>query len=581
MRCTRLAIKKKSRHRDQTEAFGGCNSGQIATVTGSAPAACAGSADRFAFAGRIAYEKRTPLPARFTASLRNDPMNSSHPLTPTSRVCGWLMAAACWTACALVGCSRGEETAPSAPEPFAGVAVGISVPAGHGLAVGWELLLDEWAEQTGAAYTLAEYAADDSHTLAERSGWKSDVPAGGVTVGFFPLTHLPELVHAGLLAPLPRELYSKTGLDWLDVCAGLRENVLSPGGRSLAIPIACPTLLCYYRRDLLEQAGRAPPDTWDEYGQLVRELDRWAPGLTAVEPWSEDFRATMFLARAAAAARHPGHYSLFFDYNDVEPLIDTAGFVHALESALDTLRHMPPSVLKFSPADCRRELFAGRAALAIACEWPGPVPLGTTPLPDPAGGPQPSQRGEGVAVGFCRLPGARRVFNRSTGQWESLPRGATNHVPLAAFDGLCAGVSSAATPESARAGWNLLVRLSAERITTAFPPALRSPCRESHLLDASAWGAADMTDREAFEYVRASCESLRDTRLVAELAVVGRDRFRESLTAALGPALEGQSTPQAALSAAALRWREIIEQIGRDAVRRSYRRSLGLEEPPR
>jgi hypothetical protein len=90
-----------------------------------------------------------------------------------------------------------------------------------------------------------------------------------------------------------------------------------------------------------------------------------------------------------------------------------------------------------------------------------------------------------------------------------------------------------------------------------------------------------MTDREALDYVRAAGDSLRDGRVVAELPVIGRQRFRDALTAALGPALSGESQPQAALSAAANRWREITAELGPENVRKSYRRSLNLEETPR
>ena len=159
--------------------------------------------------------------------------------------------------------------------------------------------------------------------------------AGGSTLSFFPITALPELAHAGHLAPLPRELQSKEDLDWLDIHAGLREHVVTLGGKPLAVPIGSPPLLCYFRRDLLEKAGRSPPETWDDYTQLVRDLDRWTPGLTAVEPWGKEFRATMFLARAIASARHPGNYSLYFDYNDAAPLQQVALWTEAYRAFWD------------------------------------------------------------------------------------------------------------------------------------------------------------------------------------------------------------------------------------------------------
>ena len=53
----------------------------------------------------------------------------------------------------------------------------------------------------------------------------------------------------------------------------------------------CPvrTLVCYLRRDLLDQAGLKLPETWEDYHVLLEKLPEWAPGLAAVEPWSEEF----------------------------------------------------------------------------------------------------------------------------------------------------------------------------------------------------------------------------------------------------------------------------------------------------
>src|SRR5207302_8201276 len=109
----------------------------------------------------------------------------------------------------------------------------------------------------------------------------------------------------------------------------------------------------------------------DDYQQLVERIEVWAPGLVAVEPWSDDFRATMFLARAVSFAQHPAHYSLFFDIDSGDPLIDSPAFVRALETAKAALARMPPDVLTYRPADCRNAIIGGRAALAIALESPG------------------------------------------------------------------------------------------------------------------------------------------------------------------------------------------------------------------
>jgi hypothetical protein len=69
---------------------------------------------------------------------------------------------------------------------------------------------------------------------------------------------------------------------------------------------------------------------------------------------------------------------------------------------------------------------------------------------------------------------------------------------------------------------------------------------------------------------------LRDLRLVAELPVTGRTRFRNSLAAAIGTCLEGTQTPEQALQQAGIEWRRIVEEIGAARIRDNYRLSLGL-----
>ena len=471
--------------------------------------------------------------------------------------------------------------------PFAGSSVEVVAPAALNAAERWPLILTEFEHDWGArAIVLPDGAQSGSADSAQPTA----------QLLFFPLA---EIAARERLAPLPREERDDARggggrLPWSDIFTGLRNNVCSRGGDPLVIPISAPVLVCYYRRDLLEQAGRAPPASWPEYQHLLDTLSEWAPGLTAVEPWGPEYRATMYLARAVGAARHPGQYSLYFDIESGEPLIDTPGFQRGLEQTVQAIQRMPPDVLSYSPADCRRELLASRAAIGIAFET-GPAaadfPLGPggwqdtdTDASDPggsagaAGRPRGFERAEAIAIGIVPLPGAIEVYNHTTGAWER-PRGESlNRVPLAGFAGLCAGVSADGPPEARRAACKLLARLTVDEFASAFPPEITTLCRGSQTDTPSRWAGEMLTGEEADAYVAAVSESLRSPLLVAEIPVVGRERFRQALTTGLDSALSGQQSPADALAATADRWREITAEIGIDAVRNSYRGSLGL--PP-
>lgn len=470
----------------------------------------------------------------------------------------------------LVGCPDKPPAAP-AKLAFAGQGITVAVPGGLGFTAAWELPIEEWSAQTEARCTLREYKPADALSSPQT------LVTDGDDLILLPLNRLGDMAATGALVDVPEVQRSESKLNWIDLYQGLREQVASRGKRSLVVPIAAPVLVCYFREDLLKQANRTPPRTWAEYQQLVETLDRWAPGLTVVEPWGEPFRATMFLARGVPFVRPPSQYSLFWNIDTGEPLIDNAGFVRALEVAQQAVAKMSADVTKFGPADCRREILSGRAALAIGYEsGPQVAAVAFCPTAGDTSGAK-WDRAANLQIGFCRLPGVDEAYNQSNQRWEPIPGGDVNHVTLTAFGGLCAAISSRSSPLKREAAWHLLRTLAGENITNVFPPGTRTPCRESHASQPGGWTGDELQDAERFKYLNAVSLSLRDTRLVAELPVPGHAEFRQALTDGLTAALSGPVEPQAALSDVAAKWRTIAERLGgAKKVRDEYRRSLGL-----
>lgn len=489
----------------------------------------------------------------------------------------------------LAGCP-GPKPAAVASKPLAGQTVRIGVPAGLGFRAAWEVPLNEWGAQTGAEARLEELdVTDPSQLLAPAFGEDKN------TLLLFPIWRMGELTATGgALAFIPAGSLEEGNLNWLDVLPGLREGVCSQRRQAVVIPLSCPVLVCYYREDLLQKAGLSPPETWDDYQKLLDTLGEWAPGLTAVEPWGEAFRATMFLARAVSYAKHPGHFSLFFDIETGEPLIDSPGFVRALERAKLAIVKMPGDVLKASPEDCRRELLAGRAALAIAFETGpanpplrfGPAVSGATdvkrtadPNSDVPEAKRELVRPAEVSIGFCRLPGSRDTYNLSRREWEPIADGGVNQVTLAGFAGLAAGVSARSSQVQAEAAWNLLAALTQGNLAVPFPPGTQGPCRESEAANAAAWVGTGLQGTESQRYLSVVAKSLRDKRVVAELPVPGHTEFRRALASAVTAALASQAESQPALAAAAQEWRLLIKDLDKTAtisISDTYRASLGI-----
>jgi multiple sugar transport system substrate-binding protein len=391
----------------------------------------------------------------------------------------------------------------------------------------------------------------------------------------FPLARAGEWIAAGALAPIPESARGNetSGIGWTDVFQGLRERVASRKSQPMVLPLAAPVLVLYYRQDLLQSAGLKPPQTWDEYHELVDKLAAWAPGLNAVEPWDESWRATTFLVRAISGAQHPSQYSLFFDIETGEPLIDNPAFVRALVKVQTTLSRLPRETHTYSPQQCLAELRAGRAALAIVCE---PAFLGS--LGDKNAATEAESGVDGLQIGAVRLPGEREVYDASRATWEPLADKGVSHVTLTGFSGWGIGATAASSRIQIEAAWNAVGKVSGSDMVSGFPPTLVGLCRESQLQ--SGVLPATFSRQAPLSAANAVGESLRNTRLVAELAVAGREKFRQALSRGLGTVLDGTQSPEASLQAVATEWRQTIEQIGKSKHCNNYRSSLGLSARP-
>src|SRR4029077_13527960 len=124
-----------------------------------------------------------------------------------------------------------------------------------------------------------------------------------------------------------------------------------------------------------------------------------------------------------------------------------------------------------------------------------------------------------------RLPGAREVYHTERQVWGPVADKAVNYVTLTAFSGWGIGAASRNSTLQTEAGWNALVKVCGVNLTSGFPPGICGLCRESQLLGPGS-GLAGLGPREADAYAQAVAGSLRETRLVADLPVIGRTQFR-------------------------------------------------------
>lgn len=473
----------------------------------------------------------------------------------------------------LLGC-RPPATPPEAPgeqRPFDGQQASLFVPAGSGCTELWDPALREWSVQTGGQVSLQEYSPDDANSF-----WSSLDQSSQPAVCVIPYAWLADGLTSRDFERIPEAALSvESGVSWDDLLRELRERIGGPRRKPQFLPLQAPVLVCYYRKDLLDRAGLKAPVTWEDYSRLVERSQVWGAGLPVVEPWAESFRVTWFLSRAIAAARHPDNFSVFVDLETLQPMIDNPAFVGTLERARADLAHLPTEVWQLSPLECRQRVLEGRACLAIGIE-----PAGGT---NSNSGTPPFPRGEGVFLGVCPLPASTVVYNPSTRILEEgTSRGGIRlyRSNLTGWQGMVACVFQRKVAGSSLPAWNALAQVAGPDFLNRLPPGLAGLTRESQLGDASLIIGPELTGTESAEFLAVTADVLRDGGLVLELPFPRRTEFANLLKAQLTAALRGETPAEEALRRVARDWSSLIDEIGHEPFRRSYRQILGLTPKP-
>lgn len=458
------------------------------------------------------------------------------------------MMTACWN-------GSSDEATNNEQSSLEGVVVPLLVPRELKLAEHWRIPVSEWEADTGAACDIREY---DGNAVSGDVAELISEPALIVC----PLSLVPELHRNSVLNPIPEDLVG----GWQEVFNGLRKTIGSPGGEPVVFPLSAPPLVCFYRSDLLSQAGLSPPATWAEYRQLVATVEEWAPGQTVVEPWGEESRATMFLQRSAGYALHPDNFSFVLNVSTGDPLIDQPPFVRALDEVRADFAHLDPASLSMGPADCCLQVLEGHAALAIGM------------LPEPDAAPA---NGTALEVGISRLPGAEEVFHSQEEAWSDVGARGGNSVTVVGPGAwvVCAvGFQDTESAGHAWQLWNAIDTLQGQGSGSSTP--LRRDSRPTDLAGARTLRVPGLDSKGQEQYFAAVTSSLRSSRIVAELPLPEHARFRELLTQRLTEVLEQDRAPQEALQDLAGDWRQLISQADGSSVLNTYRWCLGLSPLP-
>ena len=436
-----------------------------------------------------------------------------------------------------------------------------------------------WASRSSSVLQLTEISEADAADQLNSPDFSIATDAV-----ICPPRFLGVLVERAIIQAMPARVASNDQLALGDVFPTVAEHEICWGGKTYAVPFGSPHLCFVYRSDVLDRLGVAPPSTWRQVSALQeqladpdtrRELADLVSAGAAVDvelfsqPLAAESLAMTFLARAAAYAVHPGHYSALFDYRSMKPLVDQAPFVRALEELVAGQQHASPASRSMTPALATDSVCDGKSLMAI-----GGRPTRGRQDNDDANDDANASR---YPVAVAELPGADEVFNPTSREWERRERAADFRVPLLGTSGRVGCV--VARTRRTRGAWNLLVLLASLEWGVEISPASfhTSIARPSQVASAGRWWGDAGGPRAVASF--GSSMSASSSRRAALLAprIPGQRRYMEILTTAVERVLDGEILPGASLTSVAREWEKLTDEIGREEQIRAYCRSLGVE----
>jgi ABC-type glycerol-3-phosphate transport system substrate-binding protein len=426
----------------------------------------------------------------------------------------------------------------------------------------------EWQARSESELRVSDQTATD---LAADGALRS-----GADVVIFPPCWLGELVERDLIVPVPKLLLDSDQFARMDVFALVRQHELTWGNETYGVAFGSPQFVLLYRADLLEKLQKTPPATWGEYRQLAETLAEstelaetesvetggWCG---AAEPLAPGWAGKVLLARAAPYARHRSLYSTLFDFRTMEPLINRAPFVRALEELVAVAKLGPPDALELTPAAAAARVFEGRAGMALA--WP--ARRSPAAIDD--------EQAQRFHVGFAALPGSIESYHFGEDRWEMRRDDDHPQVPLLGIDGRVGAIVRGTS--NRRGAINLLGSLAGKQWSPEISPHSRHTTlfRHSQVPQAANWLGDGVSAEGTRQYAELLEEIQQRPSWLVSVRIPGQHEYVTALDQAVRDAVQGKQTPQESLDRAATEWRRITESRGVEAQKQAYHRSLGLE----
>jgi multiple sugar transport system substrate-binding protein len=426
------------------------------------------------------------------------------------------------------------ERAVEAAKQYAGTEITIVWEAGLQALDPLNFSGPKWKELTGIDVSVIEVPTAEMFTkiLQEHRAGTGAYDALNVIPSW-----MADLARAGALEPLD-DYVDKYGYreELEEIAPVYRDNQMKVGDTIYAFPDDGDVFVFYYRKDIFEENGLEPPETWAEFAEIGQQLtDKYGPDMYGAAFFRDaPYAQFMFQERFRVEG------GKFFDEDTMKATVNSDIGVKVFTEMRAENQFMPPGVETWGFVENLAAFLAGDTAMTIS--WP---PYGRwaagygTDQEALAWVPQSQIAGK---VGYALPPGG--------------------HPQLAAGFSLAVSASSA----NKEAAYLFIQWLNSEEISlqrVQLPYALRDPFRDSHFESEeykSRWP-------DAPEYL-ATLQEGAVTGLL-DLSLLQTDRYEEALRQGLSR-LWGGDDPQAILDDIAAQWDATTERVGVDRQREAY-----------
>jgi multiple sugar transport system substrate-binding protein len=469
----------------------------------------------------------------------------------------------------------------SAEMMYDGVTINVLTRPGYVIAGKLAERGKEFEAMTGAKVVVTEVPFAEIFPKIQND-WSTGT--NSIDVGVFAAGWAVELDAAGLLEDLDPYIAKDTKIDTADIAPYFREFGQKIGGKTKVLMVDGDFQMVYYRKDVLDAAGLAPPKTWEDYIDVASKIhgkDMNGDGVA-------DYGSCIFKKRnaqsyfaiqtmAAPFVQTGGTAQGFhFDNATMKPMINNEAWKKAFELYKETGKYGPPEELNMDIGDTRGLFKTGRCGLII--EWGDPGPMSIEP-------DATAIKDKLYAIGAI---GSKNVLDRATGKLvpvspESAPNAVDgiNYAPFAAFGGWAGAINAKADQKKKDASYAYLsyVNQAAQsNVDVTIGKTGFNAYRLSQLASTDLWVKAGFSADAAKNYLDAINGALNNPNMASDFKIPGANGYSSVvLDRELARYLAGEITVDEALKNIEAGWEEITEDFGRDKQIAAQALALGLK----